>query len=62
MSDRYTKSVLTIIGLALLALAIQNGLPHAAAQWSCGTAPDTPCYFRVHLDCGGTTCAVKVEH
>ena len=62
LMDRYTKAMLTIIGLALLALAIQNGLRHAGAQWNCGASPDNPCYLRVHLDCGGSTCPVRLEH
>ena len=61
MIDRYTKTTLTIIGLALLALAIQNGLQHASAQWNCGASPDNPCYLKVHLDCGGSTCPVRLE-
>jgi hypothetical protein len=61
MIDRYTKTMLTIIGLALLALAIQNGLQHASAQWNCGASPDNPCYLKVHLDCGGSTCPVRLE-
>ncbi len=31
--DRYTKTMMTIVGFALLALAIQNGLQRAGAQW-----------------------------
>ena len=59
--DPYTKTTLTIIGLALLALAFQNGLQHAGAQWNCGMSPDNPCYLKVHLDCGGSTCPVRLE-
>jgi hypothetical protein len=36
MIDRYTKSVLTVIGLALLALVFQNGSYQAGAQVNCG--------------------------
>ena len=61
MIDRYTKTMLTIIGLALLALATQNGLQRAGAQWNCGGSPDNPCYLKVDLDCGGKTCPVRVE-
>jgi len=62
MTDRYTKPVLTVIGLALLTLASQNGLQRASAQWNCGIAPDNPCYMRVHLDCGGNTCPIKLDN
>jgi hypothetical protein len=45
MTDRYTKTVLTIIAAALTALVIQNQFPLAKAQTgeSCGN-PKTPCY------------------
>jgi hypothetical protein len=59
--DLYTKATLTIIGMALLALAFQNGLQHAAAQWNCGMSPDNPSYLRVHLDCGGSAYPVRLE-
>ena len=61
MIDRYTKTVLIIIGMALLGLVFQNGVQRAGAQWNCGSSPDNPCFMRVHLDCGGSTCQVRLE-
>ena len=43
--DRYTKSVLTVIAVALAVIAIQNLIPTARAQAGrCGDAASTPCY------------------
>ena len=42
MVDGYTKAVLTLIAAALLAIALQNALPGAAAQGGCGTTA-APC-------------------
>lgn len=62
MTDRYTKTVLTIIGLALLALVFQNGFQRAGAQLgSCGGIADNPCYVKVYLDCGGRSCPIRLE-
>jgi hypothetical protein len=57
MIDRYTKAVLTLIALALVALAVEQGIGRASAEFQCGT-PDTPCFVEasspygmlVHID------------
>ena len=45
MIDRYTKSILTVIAVSLMALVMQNFSPMARAQSgeSCGTGRN-PCY------------------
>ena len=45
MADRYTKTVLTVIGAALVALVVQNAAPDASAQIEaqCGDR-FKPCY------------------
>lgn len=52
MVDLYTKIVLTVIGVALCALAVQNAVPSASAlgQSNCG-ALYNPCHIK--LDLGG---------
>jgi hypothetical protein len=44
-TDRYTKSVLTVIAVALAVIALQNLIPTARAQVDrCGDATSNPCY------------------
>ena len=43
MTDRYTKTVLTIIAIALCALVAQNSIPRASAQSGCGQWMYNPC-------------------
>ena len=48
MTDRYSKIMLTLIGVALIAIAAQNATRPARAQeeqFSCGDKSD-PCYVR----------------
>jgi hypothetical protein len=46
--DRYTKGVLTVIAVALSALAIEQAVPQAKAEGKvCGHTPSTPCYVDV---------------
>jgi len=47
MVDRYTKIVLTVIAISLVALVIQNLSPAARAQISagCGTSSGKPCWI-----------------
>ena len=47
MTDRYTKSVLTIIAIALCALVAQNSIPRASAQSGCGQWMYNPCYVSI---------------
>ena len=50
-ADRYTKTVLTVIAMALTTIAIQNFVPSARAQsQSCGADSNTPCYVRTGGD------------
>jgi len=55
MLDRYTKIVLTIIALSLLAIAIERGTPEARAQTptGCGSSYDNPCYIAGTTMLGG---------
>jgi hypothetical protein len=46
MVDRYTKAVLTVIAVALSAIAFKSAFPPADAQSSCGS-PAVPCYVQV---------------
>ena len=44
MIDRYTKSVLTLIAAALMALVAQNSLKSSYAQdFGCGSYGQSPC-------------------
>jgi hypothetical protein len=45
MVDRYTKSVLTVIAVALVGLLAVQLTPTAHAQvGGCGTSPGSPCF------------------
>jgi len=45
MVDRYTKTMLTIIAVALTCLAAQGAMPRAAARGeSCGSSAENACY------------------
>ena len=48
MADRYTKAILTVIAVALVALAVQQAVPSASAAGSeCrGTYLD-PCWVKI---------------
>lgn len=47
MIDRYTKAVLTVIALALLALAGQGAVRDAGAQYgSCGSSKFSACFIQ----------------
>ncbi len=50
MIDTFTKIVLTVIGIALCALVIQNAVPSATAlgNSSCGTNLG-PCHIKVEV-------------
>jgi hypothetical protein len=43
-TDRYTKSVLTVIAASLVVLVIQNATPKATAQSSLTCTAAMPCY------------------
>ncbi|MGV1757012.1 hypothetical protein [Rhizobium sp. A41-96] len=48
LMDRYTKTVLTIIAVALAAIAIQNTItPAQAVGGGCGTETYRPCYVKL---------------
>jgi hypothetical protein len=50
-SDRYTKCVLSIIAVALVALVIQGLMPKAEAQLGSGCGePRVPCYVATSPD------------
>lgn len=51
MIDTFTKIVLTVIGIALCALVIQNAVPSATAQFGSGWCggPGTPCQLQVDV-------------
>lgn len=47
MVDRYTKTVLTVIAIALVGLLAAQLTPRAAAQTAnCGSTVSTPCFVR----------------
>jgi hypothetical protein len=50
MTDRYTKTVLTVIAAALVGLLAVQLTPtaHAQGTYSCGS-PNDPCYVRTGL-------------
>jgi hypothetical protein len=60
MSDVYTKSVLTIIALALILLAAENFMHGAAAQQSCGSQ-SYPCYVTNATIDGAYPLTVRVK-
>ena len=43
-TDRYTKSVLTVIAASLVALVVQNATPKATAQSNLTCSAASPCY------------------
>lgn len=51
MTDRYTKVVLTVIAMALVALVLQGGIGGAKAQFGfalgCDGSPNAPCFIRI---------------
>ncbi len=51
MIDRYTKIVLTVIAVALVALVAQQGIGGAEAQFGlalgCDGSPNAPCFIRI---------------
>ncbi len=48
MMDKYTKTVLTVIAVALCAIAVQQAISLSSAQngFACGGSPSTPCYVQ----------------
>ena len=46
MIDLYTKIVLTVIALALSAIAVRGTAPAIAQGFSCGDRERTACYVR----------------
>jgi hypothetical protein len=47
MLDRYTKVVLTIIAVTLVALVAQQAIPTARASADCGDSSYRPCYMHI---------------
>jgi hypothetical protein len=43
-TDRYTRTVLTVIAASLVVLVIQNATPRATAQSSLSCPAASPCY------------------
>jgi hypothetical protein len=56
MVDTYTKIVLTLIGVALCALVIQNAVPSAAAlgKSDCGNKSYRACHFKLKIEHSGS--------
>jgi hypothetical protein len=53
MVDRYTKAVLTMIAVALTAIAVENGVRFAwAQQGACGHEQSTACFVRTDYGVG----------
>jgi hypothetical protein len=62
MTDRYTKAVLTIIAVALAAIAAENGVKIArAAKEACGSSQSDACYVRTEYSTGSPL-SVKIHH
>lgn len=49
MMDRYTKAVLTVIAVSLVALVGQNAMKSASAQQGCGESRFNACYVQTDL-------------
>jgi hypothetical protein len=49
MIDRYTKAILTMIALALMAISMQLSVGPGAAQVGreCGQSSSSPCYVQI---------------
>jgi hypothetical protein len=51
MTDTYTKAVLTVIALALVALVAEQAVPRANAQFGfalgCDGSFNAPCFIRI---------------
>lgn len=45
--DKYTRVVLTVIAVSLVAIAIQNTITPAKARSSCGEESYNPCYVKL---------------
>ncbi|MBB3289285.1 hypothetical protein FHT91_004284 [Rhizobium sp. BK347] len=45
--DKYTRTVLTIIAVSLVAIAIQNTITPAKARGSCGEESYNPCFVKL---------------
>jgi hypothetical protein len=48
MVDTYSKIVLTVIAVALVALVFQEAVPNARAAFAdCGRSAVSPCYMKI---------------
>jgi hypothetical protein len=56
MVDRYTKTVLTIIAVALTVIAVENGV-----QGACGSMQSSACYVRTDYGSIGEPLSVKMQ-